>query len=176
MESEIVARRAGDGLQAMLRTLARVAARIASFALIVGVATFATGLWIFQGSGRDKWIVIGGVISFAAPLAATIAAYRVRRTADLAPKFAGEVQQFNTVVKGVADVLLDGDTGQVAGLRAKSFTALRSELEGRRRDFPALTAGVRAVTTVPKLLGLALMTVMAAGALGTILLIGGLID
>jgi len=54
-------------------------------------------------------------------------------------------------VKGVTDVLLDGDTGRVEGLRAKSFTVLRSELEGRRREFPALSAGVRAVTTVPKL-------------------------
>lgn len=74
MESEIVAARAGNGLQAMLRTLGRVAARLSSFALFVGIATFATGMLLFEGTGRDKWIVIGGVISFGPPLAATIGA------------------------------------------------------------------------------------------------------
>lgn len=176
MESEIVAARAGNGLQAMLRTLGRVAARLSSFALFVGIATFATGMWLFEGTGRDKWIVIGGVISFGPPLAATIATYRVRRTADLAPQVVSEVRTFDDVAKGVLDVLIDGDSGQVTGLRARGLGTLRSEVYERRREFPALWSGVKAITTVPKLLAWATIGALVAGALGTVLLVGGLID
>jgi hypothetical protein len=47
---------------------------------------------------------------------------------------------------------------------------------GRRREFPALWSGVKAITTVPKLLVWATFGTLLAGALGTVLLIGGLID
>lgn len=176
MESEIVAARASNGLQAMLRTLGRVAARLSSFALFVGIANFATGMWLFEGTGRDKWIVIGGIISFGPPLAATLATYRVRRTADLAPQVVAEVRSFDDVAKGALGVLIDGDSGHVTGLRARGLGTLRGEVYGRRREFPALWSGVKAITTVPKLLVWATFGTLLAGALGTVLLIGGLID
>jgi hypothetical protein len=168
--------RAGDGLQALLRGMSRVAARLASFGLFVGIATFATGMWVFDGSGRDKWIVIGGVLAFGPVIAATLATYRVRRTADRTPEFAGELKLLRTGGRAIADVLIDGDTGRPIGFSTATLGALRGELAQRRKEFPALGIAVKAITTVPKLLVLATLGILAAGALGTILLIGGLID
>jgi hypothetical protein len=39
-------------------------------------------MWVFDGSGQSKWIVIGGLLSFGPAVAATVAAWRIRRTAD----------------------------------------------------------------------------------------------
>jgi hypothetical protein len=176
MDSEIVALRASDGLQLTIRTIAAMAAKIASLALFIGIATFATGMWVFDGSGQSKWIVIGGLLSFGPAVAATVAAWRIRRTADLAPRFPAEVKRFGTVVSGATDVLVDHDSGQLMGMRAKNLLALRADLEAHRGEFPALAAGVRAITTVPKLVLLATLGLMAAGAVGTVLLVAKLIS
>ncbi len=170
------ATRAGDGLQTMLRTMSRLAGRLAVFACIVGVATFATGLWVFEGTGRAKWIVVGGFLSLGPAVAATLATYRVRRTAHHAPKFATELKSLQQGGRALVDVLIDGDTGRPVGLSATTFSAVRSELEERRRDFPGLATALKAITTVPKLLIWATLGIVVAGGLGTILLIGGLID
>lgn len=53
---------------------------------------------------------------------------------------------------------------------------LHSELLARRRELPALFAGVRAITSVPGLAAIAAIGMVAVGGLGTILLIGGIID
>ena len=168
--------RAGDGLQTIIRGMSRLAARLALFALLVGIATFATGLWVFEGSGRAKWIVVGGFLSFGPAIAAVLATYRVRRTADHAPKFAGELKSLRQGGRALVDVLIDGDTGRAVGLSATTFSAVRSELELRRREFPGLSTAMRAITTVPKLLIWATLGIVVAGGLGTILLIGGLIN
>ena len=73
-------------------------------------------------------------------------------------------------------MLIDYDTGEPLASTAKSFEPLRSDLQTRRRDLPALYFGVRAITAVPALAAIALLGTLAVGALGTILLIGGLID
>lgn len=168
--------RAGDGLQTILRTMSRLAGRLASFALFVGIATFATGIWVFQGTGRAKWIVVGGFLCFGPAVAATLATYRVRRTADHAPRFATELKSLQQGGRALVDVLIDGDTGRPVGLSATTFSAVRGEIEQRRRDFPGLSTAMKAITTVPKLLIWATLGIVVAGGLGTILLIGGLID
>jgi hypothetical protein len=53
---------------------------------------------------------------------------------------------------------------------------LNLDLKHRRKELPALYAGVRAISSVPGLAAIALLGTLAVGALGTILLIGGLID
>jgi hypothetical protein len=72
-------------------------------------------------------------------------------------------------------VLIDYDTGQTLTTTAKSFEPLRVDLQSRRRDLPALYFSVRAVTAIPRLAAIALLGTLAVGALGTILLIAGLI-
>ena len=59
---------------------------------------------------------------------------------------------------------------------ARSLGALRQELNDRRKQLPALFAGVRAITNVPGLAAITLGGIVVVGGVGTILLIGGLID
>ena len=46
----------------------------------------------------------------------------------------------------------------------------------RRKELPALFIGVRAITRVPGLAAVAVLGSLGVGALGTILLIGSVID
>lgn len=163
-----------SGLQLMLLTMSRMAVRVGVFAALVGAATFATGLAIFEGTGRPKWIIIGGALCAAPPVAAGLAAWRVRRTAAVAPLLRDEIRRFTEQRSPGSQILIDIDTGQtIAGRDASS---LRAELAARRAEFPALSVAVRTLTTAPKLAGLATLGVLAVGALGTVLLIGALID
>ena len=175
MDSDLVARRASDGLQFTLRRLASLAAGIAMIAIAIGAATFATGVWVF-GSGSTGWFVVGGLLAFGPALAATIATFRVRRTAHHAPRLLDEVRAFRGGANSSADVLFDYDSGQPVAMTAKSLSSLRSDLEQRSKEFPALTAAVKAITTVPKLIALAVPGMIAAGALGTVLLLVGLLS
>ena len=59
---------------------------------------------------------------------------------------------------------------------AKTFEPLQLDLRKRSKELPALYAGVRAICTVPALAAIALLGMLAVGALGTLLLLVGLID
>ena len=175
MVSDFVARRASDGLQLTLRRLTSLAAGIAMMAFAIGAATFATGVWVF-GSGSTGWFIVGGLLAFGPALAAIVATLRVRRTAHHAPQLLDEVHSFTGATGSSADVLLDYDSGQPVAMTAKNLSSLRSDLEQRSKDFPALTSAVKAITTVPKLIALAVPGTIAAGALGTVLLLVGLLS
>ena len=73
-------------------------------------------------------------------------------------------------------MLINYDTGERLANTAKTFGNLQIDLKERRKELPALYAGVRAICSVPGLAAIALLGTLAVGALGTILLIGGLID
>jgi len=175
MEPELLARDVGEGLQRTLNRLAALVSRLAQLAGVVGAATFATGWWIFDGS-RPAWIVLGGVLCLAPVAAALMAWFLIRTTARLAPGFAQDVKMFAETSSNSVRVLLDHDTGRPIGGRARSLGAMRQELNERRKQLPALFAGVRAITSVPGLAAVTLGGIVVVGAVGTILLIGGLID
>ncbi|MDO8362139.1 MAG: hypothetical protein Q7V88_04520 [Actinomycetota bacterium] len=175
MESEVVVRRVSDGLQQTFRRLGTLASGIAVVAFLVGLATFATGWWVFDGS-RGAWLVVGGLLCLVPVLAALYARFLVRSTAKHSPELVQNVRSFlDTGVKS-AKVLVDHDSGQPIGAYAKSFGEMRGELTQRRRELPALFAGVQAITKVPGLAALAVLGTVGIGILGTILLLGGLID
>jgi NAD/NADP transhydrogenase alpha subunit len=176
MESDVVVRRVSDGLQQTLRRLSSLAGGVAMVAAVVGLATFATGLWIFKGTGRPTWIVIGGVLCLIPVGAALCARMLIRVTARHSPELVANVRSFLNSSSQSAKVLIDHDTGQPVAAYAKNFTVLRAELNERRKELPALFAGIRAITSVPGLAALAVLGTVCIGALGTILLIGGLID
>ena len=75
-----------------------------------------------------------------------------------------------------AKVLVTYDAEDRLIATAKTFEPVRSSLEERRQQLPALWSGVRAITTLPGLAAIAILGTLAVGALGTVLLIGGLID
>jgi hypothetical protein len=164
-----------DGLRKTLARISTLALGVFAVATIIGVATFVTGLWIFDGS-RATWIAFGGLLC-AVPIIASVAGWLVvHGTARVAPALVGDVRTLLRDSRSSAKVLINHDTGERLASTAKTFAALRTDLKARRRDMPALFAGVRAITSVPGLAALAVIGTIVVGALGTILLIGGLID
>jgi hypothetical protein len=170
-----VAIRISDGLRTILSRVGTLALGMAAIAALVGTATFCTGLWIFDGS-RPAWVVIGGTLSFAPTVAALVAWFYVLRTVKVAPALVADVRTLLDESHGAADILINYDTGERLTTTARTFGTLRPTLQERRKQLPALYAGVRAITSVPGLAAMALLGTLAVGALGTILLIGGLID
>ncbi|MGB8859362.1 MAG: hypothetical protein WCC60_08905 [Ilumatobacteraceae bacterium] len=175
METEVVVRQVTDGLQLTLRRLASLAGGVALTAAVIGAATFATGMWIFDRS-RVAWGIIGGLLCLIPLAAALFARLLIRSTAKHSPDLVANVRSFLDTAGKSAKVLIDHDSGQPVSAYAKSFSALRSELSDQRKDLPALWAGVSAITRVPGLAALSVLGMVGVGALGTILLIGGLID
>jgi hypothetical protein len=170
-----VAIRVSDGLRNTLSRINTLALGIAGITAMIGLATFVTGLWIFDGS-RPAWIVIGGALCIAPTAAALLAWFLVRSTVKLAPALLGNVRTLLDDSQSASSVLINYDTGERLATTAKTFGNLQIDLKERRKELPALYAGVRAICSVPGLVALALLGTLAVGALGTILLIGGLID
>ena len=131
-----VAVRISDGLRGILRRVGTLALGMAVIAAVVGTATFATGLWIFDGS-RPEWIVIGGALSFAPAFAALVAWFMVRRTVKVAPALVGDVRALLDESRGAADVLINYDTGERLTTTAKTFETLRPTLQQRRKQLPS---------------------------------------
>ena len=175
MESEVVVRRVGDTMQQTFRRLASLATGIGIVALLIGAATFATGLWIFDGT-RSAWMVIGCAICLAPVGAAFVGRYLARRTAKHAPELVADIRTFLNTSRHAARVLIDHDSGQPIGDNVKSFKSLRSELKARRGELPKLFAGVTAIVSVPGLAAIAVLGTFLVGVLGTLLLVAGVID
>ncbi|MBI4882944.1 MAG: hypothetical protein HY826_02695 [Actinobacteria bacterium] len=175
METEVVVRRVSDALQQTFRRLSTLATGVGILAFLIGAATFATGLWIFDES-RGTWAVIGGALCGIPLLAALLGRHLVRRTAKHAPELVADVRSFlDTSVKS-AQVLIDHDSGTPIAGYVKSFGELRRELRDRRKELPALFAGVKVITSVPGIAAIAVLGTLIVGGLGTVLLVGGIID
>ena len=172
-ELDTIATRVANGLTTTLTRVKTLIAAVAVVALLVGAATFATGLWAFE-SGRIGWVVIGGVLCLIPVGAASIGWLMVHTTAKAAPQLLDDVRVLLKDSHRDAAVLIDHDTGQRLGTSAKTFQSLRTDLQARRRELPALFAGVRAITSVPGLAAVTLFGIALVGCLGTILLIGKL--
>ena len=171
---DLVAVRVSDGLRKTLSRISTLALGIAAIAAVIGVATFFTGLWVFTGS-RPTWIVIGGALCLAPTAAALLAWFYVRVTLRVAPALVSNVRALLESSHNAATVLINYDTGERLASTAKSFGVLQSDLKGRRKDLPALYLGIRAIVSVPGLAAIAFLGTLAVGALGTILLISGLL-
>jgi hypothetical protein len=149
---------------------------VAMFAGVVGVATFLTGLQVFDGDGRALWLTIGLVLCAIPVGAAFIGWFMVRGARVAAPALVDNVRSLLKTSRDQAAVLIDHDSGRALGVSAKSLSGLRSELAARRKELPALFTGVRALTSVPGLAAVAVLGTMLVGITGTVLLIGWLID
>ena len=174
MQLDVTARRAGDGVQSLLRRLASLVGGLVVVAALISLATFATGMWVFDSS--TSWIVLGGIICLIPVGAALLGWLLVHGAAKYAPRLLTDISAFLKSPSPSAQVLIDYDTGQPIAASAKSFGSLQADLETRKADLPALYIGVRAIAKVPALAAVTVLGMLGVGALGTILLIGGLID
>jgi hypothetical protein len=170
--SSDVARRAGHGIQALLFRLAVLLRGLVLLTVIISVATFATGWWVFHhGWG---WLVLGGLVCLAPVLAAVVGWGIVRRAAAYVPRLVDDITTYIREHTTGSRVLIDYDSGQPIGVSAKKFGTLKDELSTHKSELRALWLGVRAAVLAPPLAAVAVLGTMAVGALGAILLISGL--
>ncbi len=169
-----VAVRVADGIRNTLSRVGSLALGLAAFAAIIGIATFATGMWVFDGS--TGWLVVGGAVCFAPTAAALLAWFYVHATAKVAGGLLGDVRTVMSESGDAKNVLINYDTGERLVNTARTFDPLQFDLRKRSKELPALYAGVRAICSVPALAAIALLGTLGVGILGTILLIAGLID
>jgi hypothetical protein len=171
---EQVAISASNGLRITLGRLSNLVGVVIVITAVIAVATFATGMWVFDAS--TGWIVLGGVICIVPVGAAIIAWVFVRGAAKAAPQLLDDARTFLRSAGSASGMLIDHDSGVALGMQARSMGGLRRDLLDRRKELPALFAGVRAITSVPGLAAIAVLGAVGVGLLGTVLLVGGLID
>jgi len=170
---ERTAVRVSDGMRYTLSKVSTLAIGIAAITALVGIATFATGMWVFDSS--TGWIVVGGAICFAPTVAALLAWHYIYSTFKLAPQLLDNVSKVLRESGSPANTLINYDTGERLTTTAKSFNRLNLDLKARRKELPALYLGVRAICSVPGLVAIALIGTLGVGLLGMILLISGLL-
>ena len=73
---ERMATSASDGLRTTLGRLGNLVGVVVIIAAVIGAATFATGMWVFDGS--TGWIVVGGIVCLVPVGAAAFAFVLVR--------------------------------------------------------------------------------------------------
>lgn len=171
-----VDRLATQATSAVGGTLGRLRSLAGGFVVgtaVIALATFLTGWWVFDRS-RGTWAVVGGILCLIPVIAALIARWLVAATAKAAPRLMTDIAELIRTSRTAAGPLIDHDSGRPLAQHAKSFGELRTLLNERRGELPALFAGVRAITSVPGLLAIALLGTLAIGAFGTILLLVGI--
>lgn len=169
-----VAIRVSDGIRNTLKRVSSIALAIAMVTAVIGLATFATGMWTFDGS--TGWLVVGGALCFTPTAAALLAWFYVHATVRVAHALLPDVRTVMAESGTAKNVLVDYDTGERLMNTARSFDPLQIQLRNRRKELPALYAAVRAICSVPALAAIAFLGTLGVGTLGTILLIAGLID
>ena len=68
------ARQFANFLDLTLRRLSSLAFSVAAVAGLIGLLTYATGFWAFDGTTETAWILVGGIVC-AVPVVAGIAAW-----------------------------------------------------------------------------------------------------
>ena len=172
MESDISSK-VGAAIGLTLRRLASLVGGLVLVPAAVGVATYATGWWAF--GTNTLWIILGGILCLVPVLAALGAWGVVRAGAHYAPRLVSDIALF---LKGpqtpASQLLIDYDSGQPVAMSARRMAPLRTELEVRKSDLPALWLGIRAITVVPALAAIAVIGMIGVGMLGTLMLLGQL--
>jgi len=171
---ELLATRASDALRVILARLATLALGLVAVAGAIGVAAWGSGL---LATDNNIWPVAGFVLCLLPAGAAALAWWRIKRTQRAAPAALGDLRAViaDRQSRPAMDVLIDVDSGQRIITTSRTMTGLLTELQDRQADWPALVDTLRAVTTVPGLVALAVVGMVGVGALGTILLIVGLL-
>jgi hypothetical protein len=164
----------------LVTTLARKAMRLATgvalVVLFIGGLSYFTGLAGLDGSARELWTVLGLgmlVVAVGAPLLARWRLSSVlRRTTDLV----GDLRTLLTRDPDAQRVVIETvavEEAHPAAVRdprpavydSRQFERLRT-VTFRAADLRQLPGALRAVTTFPALLGIALLGVVVFGVLG----------
>lgn len=161
----------------------RLAAGVAVVVLIVGGLSYLTGLAGLEGSARSLWTVLGLIMLVVAVGAPLLAWWRLAAVSKKASALAGDIRTLITrdaeARRVVIDtVAVDVDEPQPADGRelrpavydSRQFHRLRT-VTVKASDLRELPGAIRAVTTFPWLLALALLGILVFGLLGFLFLL-----
>lgn len=176
---EALARRAVDAVVLVARRGALLALTIAFLtALVVGVS-YALGFAAMSGDVEAAWTVIGGALAVIAVGAPLLACWRLMRVRRHAGELVGEVRTLvskDAATERIVIETVEGGGGDATGGAAPAvvgqtvqFSRLRTiALTEHLRSLPR---ALRAVTTFPGLLAIALILMLVFGILGFLFLI-----
>jgi hypothetical protein len=168
-----VARQFAGFLDVTLRRLSSLAFGVATITVLIAAATYATGLWAFDGGAETAWLVIGALLCAVPAVAGVMAWLLVRSTIHRIPGLVGDVRSLLGQSNQAYALVIDHDSGQPITTTARSLSKLNGTLATAPGLYPSLSAAVRAAIKVPGVLAVAVVSALAVGALGTVLLLVG---
>ena len=171
----------------LVTTLARkgmsVATGVAVVVGVIGGLSYLTGLAGLDGSAHSAWTVVGAAMLIVAVGAPLLARWRLSRVHRHVTQLVGEVRTLvardpeaeRVVIETVAYDQRDEGAGDLRPVvyDTRQFNRLRV-VSGRASDLRELPGALRAVTTFPLLLLLALLGVVIFGILGFFFLLAWL--
>jgi hypothetical protein len=176
---DALARRAVDAVMLLARRGALLALTVAIVTTLVVGAGYALGLAAMSGDVESAWIAIGGVLAVIAIGAPLLAGWRLLGVRRHAGELVGEVRTLLTkdaraerVVIETVEVGDDGTGGATPAVVGQTvqFSRLRTLALGTE-NLRRLPDALRAVTTFPVLLAVALVLMLVFGVLGFLFLI-----
>jgi hypothetical protein len=152
-----------------------LATGVALVTLVIGGLSYLTGLAGLDGSAHSAWTVIGAVMLIAAVGAPLLARWRLARVRRHVTQLVGEVRTLITrdpeaeqvVIETIAYDDANAGTGELRPVLydSRQFDRLRT-VSIRSSDLRELPGALRAVTTFPLLLLLAILGIVVFGVLG----------
>jgi len=171
-----LSRRTATLVTALARKGMRLATGVALVVLFIGGLSYLTGLAGLDGSARKLWTVLGLgmlVVAVGAPLLARWRLSSVIRrgnalVGDIRTLISRDADAQRVVIETVA--VEEPQPGELRDLRpvvydSRQFDRLRT-VSIKAGDLRELPGALRAVTTFPALLGIALLGVVVFGVLG----------
>jgi hypothetical protein len=176
---DALARRAVDAVMLLARRGTMLALIVALVTTLVVGAGYALGFAATSGDVESAWIVIGGVLAVIAIGAPLLAGWRLTRIRTHASELVDELRTLlsndaraERVVIETVDVGEDGTGGATPAVVGQTvqFSRLRT-IALRTENLRSLPGALRAVTTFPGLLAIALVLMLVFGVLGFLFLI-----
>lgn len=168
---------------AVIGELARRAAGLATgLALVVGavaVVTYLLGLAALQGSTRSAWAIVGAALIVIAAGGPLLAAVRLRRIRTHSTALYEDVRTLLTQNADAQQVVIETVEVQEGAATSRSpvamgqtaqFTRLR-QVSSAAGSFRALPQALRAMTTFPALIVVAILLLPVLAILGLIFLL-----
>ena len=179
-DADELARRTAGLVTSLARRAMGLATVTALVALVVGGLSYLTGLAALDGSVRQAWVVIGAAMLIVAVGAPLLARWRLgavsRRASELVTEIASLVTRDPNAQRVVIEtVAVEEPLAPSGDLRpvmfdSRQFTRLR-QVSVNAGDLAQLPLAMKAVTTFPLLLLVAVVGVLVFGVLGFLFLV-----
>ena len=156
---------------------------VALVAFMVGGLSYLTGLAGLDGSARSAWIVIGAVMLIIAVGAPLLASWRLSSVSKHATELVTEIGRLISKDPAAEKVVIDtvtvepspaDGTRMPAIIETRQFSRLR-QTALTASDLRQLPGALRAVTTFPWLLLIAVVLTLVFGVLGFLFLIAWIV-